>query len=119
DGESKLNEVAKRLGVSAEALRDANPQIKGNKVQAGQELKLPEKQSSKSQSTTQDSTTVTKHSSHSSAGRAAEMKLTGSYVEASLRNRVETSGGSARAGAASPLNGMRLGWLKDGSEVKI
>jgi hypothetical protein len=120
EGESNLNEVAKRLGVSGQALRDANPQIKGNKVQAGQELKLPEKQSSKSQSKTQDSAPQAKRrSSDSSSSRTAEMKLAGRYVEASLRNHVETSGGSAKPADASSLNGMRLGWLKDGSEVKI
>jgi hypothetical protein len=49
--------------------------------------------------------------------RNAEMQLKSSYVEASLRNQVETPH-SAPKGAASPLNGLRIGW-KDGSEVKI
>jgi LysM repeat protein len=114
-GESNLKEVSKRLGVSQQALRSANPQIRGIKVQAGQELKLP----SKSESAKQDSAPQSSRASSDASNRTAEMKLTGRYVEATLRNHVETPGGSGKATNASPLNGMRLGWLKDGSEVKI
>lgn len=46
--------------------------------------------------------------------RNAEMLLRSSYVEASLRNQAETP-----KGATSPLNGLRIGWLQDGTEVKI
>lgn len=49
-GESNLSEVAKRLGVSEKALKDANPQIKSTKIQARQELKLPGKQQVKTSS---------------------------------------------------------------------
>lgn len=117
-GESNLSEISKRLGIPEQALRDANPQIKGNKVQAGQELKVPEKHSSKSGGTKQEAGIQPGRVSSDASNRTAEMKMTGRHVEATLRKDVETSGGAGKAADAS-LNGMRLGWLKDGSEVKI
>ena len=60
-----------------------------------------------------------KASASEARSRTAEMKMKGSYVEATLRQRVETTGSSNKGTGASPLNGMRLGWMKDGSEVKI
>ncbi|MCI0415902.1 LysM domain-containing protein [bacterium] len=45
-GESNLSEVAKRLGISLQALLEANPQIKDpGQLTPGHELNLPEKQS--------------------------------------------------------------------------
>ena len=42
-GESKLSEVAQRLGVDPDSLHNANPQIAdANKLKVGQELNLPE-----------------------------------------------------------------------------
>jgi hypothetical protein len=48
-----------------------------------------------------------------------DLRLRGNYVEASLRQQINSSMPSQKAGSVSPLNGLRLGWLKDGSEVKI
>ena len=88
-------------------------------VQQAEGGKLPDQNSLKTQKAGQDSAPQIKRSSSDSPNRTAEMKLTGRYVEASLRNHVETAGGSKKSGDASSLTGMRLGWLKDGSEVKI
>jgi hypothetical protein len=40
-GETKLSQVAKRLGVPVAALRSANPHLKSDKVVSGQELSVP------------------------------------------------------------------------------
>ena len=118
-GESNLKEISNRLGVSEQSLRDANPQIKGNKLQAGQELKLPEKQTAKTSSSETHVRSETKTSASEARSRTAEMKLKGNYVEATLRQRVESPGAPPKGASASPLNGLRVGWMNDGSEVKI
>jgi len=118
-GESNLGDISRRLGIAEQALRDANPQIKDSAVQAGQEIKLPEKKSVKAESSKHQSGPATSRTASDASNRSAEMKMKGNYVETTLRQRVETGGGSSKSGSASALNGMRLGWLKDGGEVKI
>lgn len=118
NGETNLGEVSKRLGVSEQALLDANPQIKGNKIQAGQELKLPAKPPGKASSSSAHSGSQVRTFASDAKNRTGEMQLKGRHVQATLHHQVENSSSSQKTGIASPLNGVRLGWI-NGSEVKI
>jgi uncharacterized protein len=79
--ETQLAEVAQRLGIPLESLIAANPQIDPNKIQGGQELKLPElpKES--------EAPTPARTSDSSSSGaqsKLAEQSLGGMAVKAHL-----------------------------------
>ncbi len=52
NSETTMAQVAARLGVSPEALQNANPQINPNALTAGLELRLPQAGSESSQSNT-------------------------------------------------------------------
>lgn len=90
-GEQSLSDVARRLGVSAESLKQANPQLaNANNLTAGREIKLPDpnqsKQSSQSQGKSQTAGGSTRDAEAAKA-KAAEYKFANNLKAAELMKR--------------------------------
>ena len=92
-GETSLSDVAKRLGISEQSLKDANPKIDPNKITAGQELRLPDEDSKdtpKKPSSTPFADDPSKVS-EDAAKRAAELALQGRFMEAILSTKMNAA----------------------------
>ena len=105
-GESKLSEVAQRLGVDPDSLHNANPQIAdANKLKVGQELNLPEFQPAQNLKQNDAESSLQSQSSQSSLPRAP---LGDSMAKNAMQARLSASDLSQVPGGAQQMNPQQL-----------
>jgi len=105
-GESKLSEVARRLGVDPDSLHNMNPQVAdANKLKVGQELNLPEFQPAQNLEQNDAESSLQSQSSQSSLPRAP---LGDSMAKNAMQARLLASDLSQVPGGAQQINPKQL-----------
>jgi hypothetical protein len=105
-GESKLSEVAQRLGVDPHTLHNANPQIAdANQLKVGQELNLPELQPAQNQKQDDAESSLQSQSSKSSLPRAP---LGDAMAKNAMQARLSASDLSQVPGGAQQIDPKQL-----------
>ena len=104
-GESKLSQVAQRLGIDSDSLHAANPHIAdANKLKVGQEVNLPQFQAAQTLKTKDDSSLQ----SASSQSSLPPAPLGDSLAKNAMQARLSASDLSQVPGGAQPLNSKQL-----------
>lgn len=105
-GESKLSEVARRLGVDPDSLHNVNPQVAdANKLKVGQELNLPEFQPAQNLKENDAESSLQSQSSPSSLPRAP---LGDSMAKNAMQARLSAKDLSQVPGGAQQVNPQQL-----------
>jgi hypothetical protein len=105
-GESKLSEVAQRLGVDPHSLHNANPQVAdANKLKVGQELNLPDFQPAQNLKQNDADSSLQSQSSQSGLPRAP---LGDSLAKNAMQARLSASDLAQVPGGAQQINPEQL-----------
>lgn len=105
-GESKLSEVARRLGVDPDSLHNVNPQVAdANKLKVGQELNLPELQPAQNLKQNDAESSMQSQSSQFSLPRAP---LGDAVAKNAMQARLSASDLSQVLGGAQQINPKQL-----------
>jgi hypothetical protein len=105
-GESKLSEVARRLGVDPDSLHKVNPQVAdANKLKVGQELNLPELQPPQNLKENDAESSLQSQSSQSSLPRPP---LGDAIAKNAMQARLSASDLSQIPGGAQQINSQQL-----------